>query len=98
MGSNCVFCVLFLQEQRVIRLSKVHVGEPISDFSRHRRKVEREVIFANRVFGPLIGPEFVGSVKAIQLSQDQISRLNGMLYGDRPGKRNEKNLKTPQSY
>lgn len=78
--------IILLQEQRVIRLSKVNVGELISDFSKHRRKVEREVIFANRVFGQLIGPEFVGSVKAVQLSQDQISLLNGMIHESRPGK------------
>lgn len=62
------------------------VGEPIRDLTRHRRKVEREVIFANKVFGPLIGPEFVGSVKAIQLDPQQILKLNDMLQSIRPGK------------
>lgn len=63
----------------------MNVGEPVVDLTKHRRKVEREVIFANRIFGPLLGPEFVGSVKAILLTPDQISQLNDMIRTLRPG-------------
>lgn len=68
----------------MIRLSKVNVGEEISDFTKHSKKVEREVLFANCIFGPLIGAEFVGLVKAVTLSQDHIARLNEMIHSTRP--------------
>jgi hypothetical protein len=71
---------------RVVRLSKVKKGEIILDFDRHRKKMEREVTFANKFFVPLLGVEYVGLVHAVQLGKDQIQTLNTMLEKVRPGK------------
>ncbi|CAL8071798.1 unnamed protein product [Orchesella dallaii] len=95
-GEGNANVVVALQDDlRVIRLSKVNVGEPVGDLKKHRRKVEREVIFASRVFGLLIGSEFVGSVKAVILSQEQISRLNDLLGNVRPMYRRHKEIRVP---
>jgi len=76
------------QGVQVIRLPKVKLGDhPTSnDWIRQRKNLEREVVFANKVFGRLIGLEFIGTVQIVKLSLAQINDLNVCLKDIRPGK------------
>jgi len=72
---------------RVVRLSKVKAGERCPEnWKRQKKRIEREVVFANHAFGPIIGLEFVGSVRPVQLSSSVIQELNESISGIRPGK------------
>jgi len=71
-----------------MRLSKTKVDEGDHedglDWNRLKRKVMREVVFANNYLVPLLGLEYVGKVQAIQLKLEQVSILNHKLKKCRP--------------
>jgi hypothetical protein len=78
---------LFVQDVRVVRLTKVKTGESHpEDWAREKRKIEREVLFVNHAFGPILGREFVGSVRLVKISSAKIKELNECLRSLRPGK------------
>ena len=78
--------MLLLKDLRVVRLSKVKTGESHPEnWTREKKKIEREVLFANHAFGPILGSEFVGSVDLVKLSPCKIKELNECLRSLRPG-------------